>query len=66
MRYYLTGYLNSFFYLESYLKIFTTSFLGVFIFKFLDLTIGKEIIMIFLALTDYPWKIQISKLFVRN
>lgn len=34
-RYYLLGYLNSFLVLESYLKIFTTSFLGVYIFKFL-------------------------------
>jgi len=53
-RYYLTGYLNSFFYLESYLKIFTTSFLGVFIFKFLDLTIGKEILNDFLSSYGLP------------
>ena len=53
-RYYLTGYLNSFFYLESYLKIFTTSFFGVFIFKLLDLTIGKEILNDFLSSYGLP------------
>lgn len=53
-RYYLTGYLNSFFHLESYLKIFTTSFLGVLIFKFLDFTIGKEVLNNFLSSYGLP------------
>ena len=34
-RYYLTGLFKSFVVLDSYLKIFTTSFLGMFIFKIL-------------------------------
>lgn len=32
-RYYLTGVLESFFSIDAYLKIFTTSFLGVIFFK---------------------------------
>ena len=38
---YLTGFLGSFFVFESYLKIFTTSFLGALIFKILLLLLGK-------------------------
>jgi hypothetical protein len=38
---YLIGFLNSFFVLDSYLKIFTTSFLGAMFFKFIFIFIDK-------------------------
>lgn len=38
---YLTGFLGSFFVFESYLKIFTTSFLGALIFKILLMLLGR-------------------------
>ena len=39
---YLTGFLDSVLNFESYLKIFSTSFLGVFIFKLFLIILGKE------------------------
>ena len=40
--YYLTGFIESLTMLTAYLKIFATSFLGLFSFKFLLITIGSE------------------------
>ena len=51
---YLTGYLNSVITLESYLKIFTTSFLGATIFKILINLFGINNLLSFLTQAGLP------------
>lgn len=53
---YLTGYLSSFFSVESYLKIFTTSFLGAITFKFLISLFGVNSLLDFLSQIGLPTK----------
>ena len=53
---YLTGYLSSFFLVDSYLKIFTTSFLGAVTFKFLISLFGTNSLLDFLSQIGLPTK----------
>lgn len=53
-RYYLTGVLQSFFSVDAYLKIFTTSFLGAIFFKLLLLLASISNLNIFLAKLGLP------------
>ena len=52
--YYLKGVIQSFIELESYLKIFLTSFLGVFVFKVILLTLGYDSLMVILERFSLP------------
>jgi len=51
---YLSGYLGSLFELNSYLKIFTTSFLGSLIFKTLLLLFGQNSLILILSNFGLP------------
>jgi len=51
---YLIGFINSFTYLDSYLKIFTTSFLGAIFFKILISTFGVNNLIAFLTGLGLP------------
>ena len=51
---YLSGFLGSFFELNSYLKIFTTSFLGSLIFKTLLLLFGQNSLILILSNIGLP------------
>ena len=65
-RYYLKGYLYSFLELDSYLKLFTTSFLGALIFKLLTYFLGTESLYLFMSNYGLPVNNKKFNLLIEN